>query len=137
MPAQRAQPAQPTIDPKLIDTIVTLRTVLTQVLDPATVVTPDQLHDVMEMFLSLMFMQKVTPDFWVDHASMCTRGIALANQIGQEFTTMKCEGLSEKAVETIKAAAQLSTKEIRELRVKLLAAVELMKKCPLPGTKIH
>lgn len=114
-----------------------MQNVLTQVLDLSVTITPTQLHDVMEMFLSLMFMRKVLPDFWCDHASIATRGIFLAAQIAAEFRLAKMDGLSENNIKLLTDAVLLSNKEIKDIRVKLLEAVTTMRKGPLPGDTIH
>lgn len=129
--------AAPSIDQKRVDTIIVLEKVLTSVLAPGNTVTPDQLKNLMEMFVSLMFMRNVKPEFWSENLSLGVRGVALAQSIQSEFAFLGTEGLPEEARKAMQVAIDLSLKEINEVRGKMVSLLGLIRQCPMPGASIH
>lgn len=111
--------------------------VLTQALDPSQTITPDQLKDLMEMFVTDLHLRKVLGEPWMEIVPICTRGIELAAQIKAEGRLSRTPDLPEGVVKTIDAAIELSLQEIRSLREKLMKHLDLLKQCPPEGAQIH
>ena len=111
--------------------------ILEQALDPNFGVTPEQLGDLCQMFLGDMFLRKVHPEFWMVHAEIVFELIGLCSGIEAENRLLKTEGVPDKVKETMKAAMELSLREINGLRKNLIKSLDLLKQCPMPGTIVH
>ncbi len=99
--------------------------------------TPEALCELMEMFITLLYLRKVTLDYWIECAPTALRGFALAQRIQAEANLLVMEGLPAKAYDTIRSAMDLSVKEIKAVRTKLLARVEVLTKMPDPTKPLH
>lgn len=106
-------------------------------LDPDYGVTPDQITDMMEMYISLMHFRKVLPEIWAEKLGVCTRGIGLAMQIAAEGRLSRTPGLDPAVAKTIEDAMSLSGKEIVTLRKELMTFLAQLKQCPPSGAILH
>ena len=142
-PSQPDQAAPASLTDKEADrvkteqSIVVMERILTQALDPNFGVTPEQLGDLCQMFLGDMFLRKVHPEFWMVHAEIVFELIGLCSGIEAENRLLKTEGVPDKVKETMKAAMELSLREINGLRKNLIKSLDLLKQCPMPGTIVH
>lgn len=114
-----------------------LERVLTQALDPAIGLTPDQISDLMEMFVTDMHLRGVMGDFWMECVPMVLHVVRLCERVKAEARMSRTPDLPEGVVKTIESAIELSVQEIRSLRTDLMAKLVLLKQCPSPGAKIH
>lgn len=111
---------------------------MTQAMDPATVgLTPDQIANLMEMFITDMHLRVVEGGFWMDVLPMCVKGIQLCERIKTEGRLSRTPNLPEGVVKTMAGAIEVSIQEIRSLRTELMGKLALLKQCPSPGAKIH
>lgn len=124
-------------DRKLYNSIVTMEHVLYQVLDIQFGASPGQLGDAAEMFIVVMHLKKVAPEFFCENINVAVEMASKARAIKSEVRLQMIEGLSPEAVATLKAAADVSVQEINQLRNKLMAAVEAMHQIPMPWVPIH
>lgn len=111
--------------------------VLTQALRPDNDVTPEQLRDLLEMFITDMHLRKSMGQFWMDVLPMACEGIMLCGRIRAEFAAIKVEGLTPEMTKTFEGARDLSVTEINAVRRKLYEKLLLLKQCPDEGAKIH
>lgn len=139
-----AQPPAPKvpapIDPNKIDVRASLdviERVMENAFDPKQAVTPGELQDLCQMYVSDMHLRKVTPEYWLEKQQLPFRLHALASQILAESSLQKVVVKDGPEFKTLDGSIQLSLKEINDLRRKILAELALLKQCPLPGVQLH
>lgn len=111
--------------------------VLYRALDPNIGVTPSQFNDLMEMFLTLMLLRRVCPEFWVEHCGLVMKALALSHGVMAEARLLQIEGISEETKKTLAGALELSGQELCEIRSKLLAPLALLREMPMPHVKLN
>lgn len=138
-PSPTATPSPLSTEPQYDDamSIRMIEQVLTGALDPDHTITPDQLCDMMEMMITDLHLRKVTGAFWCEVQTMCVNGVKLATSISSESGLKSLPGLPPETLKILDGSIELSLKEIRQLRGKLMAKLELLKQCAPQGTKIH
>lgn len=124
-------------DERVRNTILHLQRIMDFVFDLDSTVTPEQLRDGAEMYLAMMHLKKVTPQYFLNHMGNAIALIRQAYRIEAEATLLALEGLDAKGTETLKGAVELSTKEINALRPKMLKDLQALAEIPLPGVATH
>lgn len=124
-------------DVRAASSIVTMTQILQQALDPEFGVTPAQLGDCAEMFLSLLQLKRVTHEYYFEKLPDAAKLLSLTKQIEAEASLMHAEGVPQKVRETMEGAIEISMKEIGALRSKILREVNLLREIPLPGVKLN
>lgn len=121
----------------LSNSLQTIEAVLTRALVPTQGLTPLQLQDLMEMFITDMHLRKMIPEFWLPNLTLVARVIALASQVDAETKLLQVPNLPAEAQAILKGSIDISFKEISDARKKLLELLATLKECPLPGQAIH
>lgn len=100
-------------------------------------VSSQQLEGLFEMFITLMFLRKVEPQYWFANVEACTKGIALAATVRTEALMCQADGMTDQAKETSTGAVKLSLIELKTIRVKMYAQLGLLRQMAPPGTKLN
>ena len=122
---------------KLVRSIATIEDIMMQALSPTMGLTPGQLGDLAEMFVTLMYLKKVHPEYWTFHSELPMEIQRLCAHVSAEYSLSKVEGLPEATKATLASAIELSTKEIAVKRAALAKEFMLLRQIPMPGTTIH
>jgi hypothetical protein len=141
-PSPTATPSPPSTEPNELEydlekTLAAIERILGASLPVETSVTPAQLADIAEMFLTLMHLRKVNIDYWMKVSPAALRMFTLSQRIQAEHNLRAVEGMSEKAISVIDGALQLSFREINGLRRQLVEHLNLLRQMSPPGAKVH
>ncbi len=117
-----------------IKAIAIIENILSNSLDVGVSVSPEEMIDLMEMYITLMYLKRVTTEYWIDHISLPVQGIALAKGIVAEGALLTLPTLPETVRETVKGAMQLSGREISNVRKRMIDKIGELKQIPVPGT---
>lgn len=138
-PLPTATPSPLSTEPKYDETasIRMIEKVLAHALDPGQTITPDQLCDLMEMFITDLHLRKVTGEVWCDAEALCVDMIKLAASVSSESGLRSLPDLTAETTKILDDSIELSLQSIRELRVKLYSKLNLLGQCPMPGVTVH
>ncbi len=96
-----------------------------------------QFQDTMDMFLALMHLKKVTPEYWIKVAGLPTRGINIASLIGALTVMERQPKLAAETKKMIQSSIEINTKALAGIRTKMVKAFEELAEIPPPGTAIN
>lgn len=124
-------------DPRDHATCHALEGIIGKVLHPSNMLSPEQLHDIMEMFLTDLHLRKVGGEFWVE---TCNKVMDLA-RVAVEVRTLghiiKTLDLDEAKKKVLDDMMKLSIAESSEKRHALLPVINLLKEMKCPGETVH
>lgn len=110
---------------------------LDQALHPNFGLSPDQMTDICEMLITLMFLKKVTIEWWMAHLREVMTLVSKAQQIAAEARVFRAMSDDDPRRAGAEAAIELSLMEISKLRTSLLKTLQLLKEVPGPGVTKH
>lgn len=117
--------------------IALMEKVLTNMVGVENALTPPQLSNLFEMYLSLLHFRKVTPEYWMKNCDLAVKGMILTAQVQSEGAMFTVEGLPEAAKKVMNDAILISIKEIAAVRRQIGKELQVLTQCAPDGTPIH